>query len=221
MILHESWRAALAQQPETGMGFQVLELQHDPYGTVRHALVLNGMDAREWSRGSLAVREEVEQAADTVLRALEGEVGRTFFRVLSRSEAENVGALESAAVGDGPADGAPIEESLPGESFLRFSAYANDCRILTDGSVTPGTYVTTREDGMTYVKSGMDAVRRYALPSPEPAVHRYQLEPPRLILVRRGTVRPAFGQPGGGVEAIFERGAPAGTRRKQDEIPPR
>ena len=25
----------------------------------------------------------------------------------------------------------------------------------------------------------------------------------------------------GGVEAIFERGAAAGTRRKQDEIPPR
>ena len=74
---------------------------------------------------------------------------------------------------------------------------------------------------MTYVKSGMDAVRRYALARPEPAVHRYYLEPRRLISIRRGTVQPAFGQPGGGVEAIFERGAPAGTKRKQDEIPPR
>lgn len=69
-------------------------------------------------------------------------------------------------------------------------------------------------------RTGKDAVRRYALPNPDPAVYRYYLEPPTIIDVRRGTVQPAFGQPGGGAEVIFENGAPSGTKRAQDRIPP-
>lgn len=78
-----------------------------------------------------------------------------------------------------------------------------------------------RTKGATHVKTGTDAVRRYALPNPAPAVHRCHLKPPRPIEVQRGTVQPAFGQPGGGVEIIFVRGSPAGTKFKQDQIPPR
>jgi hypothetical protein len=69
-------------------------------------------------------------------------------------------------------------------------------------------------------ETGMDAVRRYALPNPDPAVHRFFLKPLAAIPVRRGTVQPAYGRPGGGAEVIFEEGAPAGTKYEQDEIPP-
>jgi hypothetical protein len=51
-------------------------------------------------------------------------------------------------------------------------------------------------------------------------LHRFYLRPPDPIPVRRGRVQPAFGQPGGGVEVIFETGVPPRTKYKQDTIPP-
>ena len=74
-------------------------------------------------------------------------------------------------------------------------------------------------DGRFFV-SLTDAARRYALPNPEPAVHRFYLAPRVSIPVQRGTAQPAFSQPGGGVEVIFTGGAPAGTKYNRDQIPP-
>lgn len=70
------------------------------------------------------------------------------------------------------------------------------------------------------MKTGAEAVERYALPNPEPAVHQLWLRPPDPIPVRRGTVQPAFGHKGGADEVIFETGAPTGTCHKRDSIPP-
>jgi hypothetical protein len=218
--VHSSWRAALARRPETGMGYQVLELE-SLYHATEYAIVLNGSQAHEPTGGPLLVLEDRQEAAeDSGLRMLQRRVEGAHFKVLSRLEAEYAGVIEARAIGDGPASDAPIEQSEEEERFLRFSAFADDVRILPAGSVTSGTYVTTYDDGIRYVKTGMDAVRRYALPNPQPAVHRYHLKPPLVIPVRRGKVQPAFDQPGGGVEVIFERGAPPGTKRGQDQLPP-
>lgn len=212
--VHVSWKLALAQSPETGMGYQVVELD-GTYQGPRYVIVLNGTLIHEPSTGPVVVREEFDRA----LTLLEKPREQARFRVLTRAQAVAARVLEARGIGVGPASEAVPEDSEADEEFLRFSAFAADVRIKADGSVTPGTYVTTYEDGMAHVKTGKDAVRRYALPTPEPAVHRYHLKPPSTIPVRRGTVQPAFGQPGGGVEVIFEGGAPAGTKQKQDQIP--
>jgi len=217
MILHESWQEALARHPETGMGYQVVHLPgvHDAQ---QSAIVVNGERALERIPGVRAVREDLSRLADGgLLRALREEVAGVAFRVLSRAEAVEAGILEPTD--DGPADAAPVEASDAGERFLRFSAFDNDRRILANGAVTPGTYVTTLKDGTANVRNGMDAVRRYALPNPDPAVHRYLLVPPSIVAVRRGTVQPAFGQPGGGAEVIFDKGASAGTMQGKDQLP--
>jgi hypothetical protein len=221
--LHKSWTDALARRPETGMGYQIVELRGIGLRP-QHIVVVNGMEAVEPARGRLVVSEGVEKSVvDRVVTALSKSASDTSFRVLSRVEAVAIKAIDSRSLpGTGPASEAPLESSKPQERFLRYSAYANDVRILADGSVLPGTYVTTYDDGMTHVKTGRDAVRRYALPNPTPAIHRYHLKPPEPVTVRRGTVQPAFGQPGGGVEVIFETGSPpgTGTKEKQDQIPP-
>lgn len=220
MLLHESWTKALAQQPETGMGFQVLLLR-GTYQLTEYAIVLNGSYVPDSVVGFRAVGEDTPMVAEAEMRsALREPAGTVHFRVLSRPEAVKAGLLARSAIADRPASEAPVGDSDMGERFLRFSAFPNDVRIVADGSVIPGTYVTTFEDGMNHVTTGRDAVRRYALPNPDPAVHRYHLMPPRMIPVRRGVVQPAFGQPGGGAEVIFEKGAPAGTRQLQDQIPP-
>jgi hypothetical protein len=148
-------------------------------------------------------------------------------RVLSQSKLRGLGffgagPLERRALAQedgGPADEAAPEQSEGSEQFLRFSAFVDDLRIRADGSVVPGTYATTRDDGIR-VKSGSEAVARYALPNPDPAVHRFHLGPPHPVEIRRGTVQPAYGHTGGGAEVIFDVGAPARTCLHRDQIPP-
>src|SRR5436190_1959944 len=75
------------------------------------------------------------------------------------------------------------------------------------------------ESPSRFREGAKEAVERYALPNPDPATHRFYLRPPAPIPVRRGTVQPANGHQGGGDEVIFDNGAPAKTRYKQDVIP--
>lgn len=103
------------------------------------------------------------------------------------------------------------------ESLVRFSAFKNDRRIRPDGSVLPGSYVTSGRDA-GLVPSGFAAVGRYALPNPLSAINRFDIEvaggTPGLV----GTVLPAFGQAGGGVEIELTQGAPAGSLKSYSII---
>jgi hypothetical protein len=202
------------------MGYQVIALPE--LGPQAFAVIGDGRELIEPIRGGSLVFEPGEaRAASNVVRMLERPMGATPPRVLSRAEALAAKVVEAKdTIGSGPASGALVEQSTVNEKFLRFSAYDEDIRIQADGSVTSGTYVTTHQDGMAHVETGMDAVRRYALPNPAPAVHRFYLGPPHPIPVQRGTAQPAFGQPGGGVEVIVVSGAPPRTKYQQDKIPP-
>ena len=216
--IHVDLTQILVTQPETGMGYQVAEITHPgrPGLPARHVLIANGTHFIRF----LGAPRYVGEAGARDARLLEVELRQLphelRVRALSRAEALTRGLYEPREHGGAGAKENPIEDSRPGEAFLRFSAYLEDPRIRPDGSVSDGTYVTTREDG-NHVKTGAEAVERYALPNSEPAVYRFHLEPPKQVKVRRGTVRPAFGHAGGGEEAIFEEGAPAGTHRPQHD----
>ena len=112
---------------------------------------------------------------------------------------------------------APVERTKSGEVFKRFSAYENDRRVTANGGLLPGTYATTEEDAKN-VKTGKEAVARYALPNPKPAVYVFTVKPPKDTDLQRGTVQPAYDQPGGGVEVIFTSGSPE-DRHRPDKIP--
>lgn len=92
--------------------------------------------------------------------------------------------------------------STAGERFWRVSAYANDRRITTDRQIVAGTYVTTDSD-IDFIASGLAAVGRYALPNPFPSIHAFSVMPQPGTHIELGTVRPLYGQAGGGVEGIF------------------
>lgn len=220
MELSASWTRSLMSLQETGMGYQVVEVS-PTYGVTVPILVLNAeMAIEEGVTRFLHFRassSDIREAYD-VLR----EAPRVRFRVLSLPELESRAMLERySEVGDGPAIEAMPVACKPEEKFLRFSAFANDRRILADGSLTAGTFATTWEDGWLSVRTGLDAVQRYALPNSAPAVNRFWLSPPQAVNVQRGTAQPAYGQPGGGVEVLFTNGAPANTLKKQDQIPAR
>jgi hypothetical protein len=92
---------------------------------------------------------------------------------------------------------------LANRLFHRFSAYSPDKRVDPwTGDFLAGTYATTDSD-FALVPSGLAAVGRFALPNILPASYHYQIEAPVGTPVTSGTVAPAFGQAGGGVEALF------------------
>ena len=82
------------------------------------------------------------------------------------------------------------------------------------------TPLKTAEDAKN-VQTGLAAVARYALPNPKPAIYVFTVRPVADTAAQRGTVQPAFGQPGGGVELRFPDGTAPRTVIGPDQIPER
>lgn len=117
------------------------------------------------------------------------------------------------------AEDAPVTLTVTNEIFKRFSAYANDRRITPGRGLFPGTFATTKEDADANIKTGTDAVSRYALPNTKPATNVFTISPPSDVDLKRGTAQPANGQPGGGAEVIFVNGLKDGTVTGPTTIP--
>jgi hypothetical protein len=93
-----------------------------------------------------------------------------------------------------------------GTPYRRFSAFRCDRRVAPGtGDLLPGTYATTATDA-PQAPSGFAAVGRYALPNVTPAAFLHILESGGGYPVHSGTVAPAYGQSGGGVEVFFPLG---------------
>ena len=115
---------------------------------------------------------------------------------------------------------APQEKTSAREIFKRFTAFENDRRITADHGLSPGTYATTEADAKN-VKTGLEAVARYALPNPKSAIYVFTVKPLKDTPIQRGNVQPDFGQPGGGVEVLFGGGTAANTVTGPATIPER
>lgn len=86
--------------------------------------------------------------------------------------------------------------------FYRTTAYLQDKRIdLQTMSMLSGTYMSTADDILD-ARTGLASVGRYALPNPFPPLYRFLVFPDSGIQLDYGTVRPGFGQSGGGVEVV-------------------
>lgn len=175
LFINQRITEQLLQEPESGMGWQVVEVQR----LYLHSfvLIINAQEAVERA-GKISL---VKGGADPHWIRAELEDPSTEFRIAvlpaNDQRAWNLIGAKDVRAGGGPASDEPVVQSNEAERFLRFSAFENDLRILEDGSVRSGTYVTTHLDGITHVRTGMDAVRRYALPNPDPAVNRFYLRP--------------------------------------------
>lgn len=222
-LLNEGRQRELIAQPESGMGYQnvAIELRN---GETRYGTTFNA-EFLLYSGESPDLLEKISEPSDR-LRMLEERqlgVGEEILslRVLP-SEADasaRVRESSSSTQSSSGASEAPVEQLQTEEKFKRFSAYANDRRVTASGALLPGTYATTEQDAK-HVKTGRDAVKRYALPNPAPAVHVFTIKPPLKTRLQRGVARPAYGQPGGGVEVIFVNGSPNNTVTGPAQIPP-
>jgi len=157
--------------------------------------------------------EKYRRLANRAMTAANSAFGSRKDQLLTESR-----QLEFSAKSAG-AETAPITLTVVGEIFKRYSAFVNDNRVTKGKGLTKGTFATTKEDADANIKTGTDAVQRYALPNPTPASNVFTITPPQDIDLKRGTTQPANNQPGGGVEVIFVNGAPDGTVEGPKPIP--
>ncbi|MGH9338280.1 MAG: hypothetical protein ACRD1R_01485 [Acidobacteriota bacterium] len=210
--LSEEEIRSLVGQPESGMGYQVVDAVTSDFrtkrGVVFNAELLALDEDRETDRLVL-----LKKSAAEVLRAADSSAGK--FRSLSVVRDHRTTVLSMRAAKAGGASGASTEKTKEDEKFYRFSAFENDRRVRADNSLSPGTYATTEEDG-SKVKTGKEAVERYALPNDDPASYRFTIEPAQDTTIQKGIVQPANGRKGGGVEVIFTDG----TQKDTVTLPP-
>ena len=201
---------SLLRQPESGMGYQVVDALTKDYrkkrGVIFNAELL-ALDEEQHSD-----RVMLSKSYAQALSAARSTVDQ--FRSLSvvPDYRTTVFSKRHAMVTDG-ADVATEEETMDDEVYYRFSASENDRRITDDKRLLPGTYATTEEDGGK-VETGKQAVERYALPNSDPASYRFTIEPKKGTQLKRGIVQPANGHQGGGVEVIFTEGTQKDTVAK-------
>src|SRR2546422_11373922 len=93
-------------------------------------------------------------------------------------------------------NGSPLSRRTGGYRLM-----AVCCRALT----------RQRKPTQKNVKTGLEAVARYALPNRKPAIYVFTVKPLKDTPIQHGIVQPAFGQPGGGVEVLFCDGTARNT----------
>ena len=214
--LSDTLRHSLLTEPETGMGYQRVEATLRDNKTERgiafnaELLVLD--DETQVTRRMYPntnpytiLLKRSAQSSGNEIKAL---------RVLPRAGMV-FRAIEKKAA---PAKDASKEKTKADEVFKRFSAFQNDQRVTSDGRLLAGSYATTDEDAKN-VKTGNDAVARYALPNPDPASYTFIIKPHKDADIQYGTVEPANDQPGGGVEVIFTTGTQTNTVTGPEKIP--
>ena len=137
----------------------------------------------------------------------------------ARDQLLNEARMYQFSANSATADEAPVTLTVANEVFKRFCAFANHRRVTPGKGLRPLTFATTQEDADGNIKTGTDAVKRYALPDPAPASNVFTIKPPQDIDLKRGTTQPAYNQPGGGVEVIFVNGSPDGSVSGPVKIP--
>jgi hypothetical protein len=213
--LGEAEVGALMNMPETGMGFQFVEAII--WGDATPLLVVNSQHAIDLSEMKLLPDDDPTVILRNGLRVIEALKSRPVATIFSAPQPHSFRLL-NARVGPLPATIGPpavaASVALPASLvkhdtlaanrvFHRFSAFKPDRRVdPVTGDFLAGTYAAPASE-VPFVPTGFVAVGRFALPNILPASFHYEIEAPAGTTVDFGTVAPAFGQSGGGVEAYF------------------
>jgi hypothetical protein len=234
VITITSWlRSQLIEFPEYGMGYQygsaLLSTGNWEKGYILNSSTfikegeLKGMSARDMALAERdaqttrlsIVRIELISRPPETLRGVRRI--RRFPVTNSQKQASLRAFSEELAKSLGAKD-APVTTTEYGDLFKRFSAYVNDFRITQKKGLTAGTFATTAEDAEN-VRTGREAVARYALENKASANKRFTISPAGETKVREGVVQPAYGEPGGGIEVIFVDGTGDNTVSGPEILP--
>ena len=205
---------SLLALPETGMGFQFVEAIC--LGSLRPLIVFNSDLAVDISSLNIDIGDDPSIILNNGRRIIEALRGYRetiisapqphSFRLIGSRIDDPSGLPVSKATQAQLAQSSSLVKRMTltqNRTFHRFSAFYPDKRINPQtGDFAAGTYATPDSE-VPFAPTGFAAVGRFALPNNLPASYHYTIEAPTGTVVAFGTVAPAFGQAGGGVEAYF------------------
>lgn len=212
-------KSELVALPESGMGFQWVTAR--ALGSLKQFLIFNSSIAVEVQRMNLEIGADPATILANGLKVIDAQRHgpnwttisapslRHFTLLSTRVNAESSG---SQAGSSGPLIASPSSlvkrvTLSKNRLFHRYSAFNPDRRVdPRTGNLIPGSYAAP-ESEVPFIPTGFAAVGRLALPNTAPASHHYLIDADVGTDVEFGTVAPAFGQAGGGVEAFFPSGA--------------
>lgn len=208
-------KVRLKTLPEYGMGYQIGNVLLNT-GRTEHGVILNGTyfvptaELAGFSALSQLI-EEVSMASRSGQSSLRIEGATLDSRPASSlRRVKRIYSFSAANEKQATAKDSEVTFTLRHEIFKRFSPYVDDFRVTVKRGLVANTYATTADDAAN-VKTGMEAIARYALESKKSANKVFTIAPPEKTRLQRGIVEPAYGEPGGGVEVIFVDGTPDNT----------
>lgn len=216
----------LLEMPETGMGFQVIELVGDTEISGDKFIVFNAEIAIEL--------DEHFQANISKFHDFNSRFSPSSLPILN-VKPENIFVLSRADIiekinfilfadpnnrrngGKGATDNA-VEIATGKDLFVRVSAYENDKRIDTSNKcLKPGSFTTTMPDYTDCVVTEDDPIDRYALPGQKNIMWCFYFKPVKGDTLQNGIVQPAFNHQGGGLEVFYDRGTSPDTYIEKKE----
>jgi len=213
--LNELQESYLLNQPETGMGYQVVEASRQGKFTREKFLVLNSEVVIEMNDYEAANIRKVINEGIFSIKASATQITLNSISVLNERQIRNL-VNESKNANERGAIDNPVENANGDEIFVRLSAFEDDKRVdKIKKCLRPGSYTTTMDDYLKCKATNSDPTDRYALPSNDKIQYAFHIQPKKSDTLQRGIVQPANGKQGGGKEAYFDKGTAEGTYLKQ------
>jgi hypothetical protein len=211
--LTSSQENELLHQPETGMGYQIIEAnKQGNYAREKYLVLYSEIVIEMNASTSDNVRKVINEGIFTckasasiiALNAIAVLHEKQFRNIVNESESKN-GAIEN-----------PIVVADGHEVFIRLSAFDNDRRVdKVNMCLRAGTFTTTMEDYLMCKNTSDDPVERYALPNNDKIQFAFLIQPIKTDTLQRGLVQAANEKRGGGKEVYFAKGTAAGTFKQQ------
>ena len=200
-------------QPETGMGYQVINASKLGTITKHKYIILNSQIAIDFDAdyGKNIKNVITEGILKIQMSSQKIAFSSNTIKVYSEKEFRNI--VNETKV---PTERAAIEnpkQSADGiEDFVRLSAFLDDKRVdKINNRLRPGSFSTTKKDYLQCKQLNQDPIIRYALPNEEKIEWAFYIKPRKGDIFQKGKVQPANGKIGGGEEAYFELGTSTGT----------
>ena len=215
--LSRSQEIELLNQPETGMGYQIVEATIDENYSREKFLILNSEVVIEMNGVEDYLTRIVINEGIFSIKAKANLITLKSIKVLNEKQFPNQVNESKNEKEKGALDN-PVENANGEEIFVRLSAFDDDKRIdKINNCLRPGSFTTTEDDYILCKYIEDDPVERYSLPNNDEIKFAFYIQPVKSDTLQRGRVQPANGKRGGGKEAYFEKGTTKGTFLKQTE----
>lgn len=201
----------LLNQPETGMGYQIVEASKNGSYKQENFLILNSEIVIEMNGYEGENVRKVISEGIMLIKASASLISLNVSSVLNEKQYRSIIAESTNENEKGAIDN-QVEFASGEELFVRLSAFENDKRIdRIKGCLLPGSYTTTNQDYKKCKEVSDDPIERYALPNNETIKFAFYIHPLKSDTLQRGTVQPANDKRGGGKEVYFANGTATGT----------